>query len=282
MALGPWRRRRRMHHRLRQLDRLDAGGPGDARRLSPGDTIRKLTAALLAFVLTAAVAGIFAHKHFGLTLSRDGFRVASPLGQPPELVAGGGSFAYLFTQEGSDEPVAYDPCKPVQYLVNDDLAPEGASLILDSAIAEVSAATGLVFEPVGATSELPPDDPSALAARRGPVLIAWTTPWVVSDLEGRIAGLGGSTPVRDDYTGRLRYVTGTVSLDAPQMFVLMAQPNGPAHARAIVMHELGHLVGLDHVDDSRELMHFDNVGKPGFGPGDRQGLAALGSGSCFH
>jgi hypothetical protein len=271
-----------MHRLLRELDRLDVGVTRPRTR-APGDTARKLTATLLAFVLTAAVAGMFAHKHFGLTLARDGFRVASPLGRPPELVAGGGSFAYLFTQDGSGEPVAYDPCEPIEFVVNDAMAPDGASAVLDSAIAEISAATGLVFQPVGTTSELPPEDPSVLAARRGPVLIAWTTPWAVSGLEGRIAGLGGSTPIRDTYTGRLRYVTGTVSLDAPQMFVLMkTQQNGPALARAIIMHELGHLVGLDHVDDTGELMYSDNVGKLGLGSGDRQGLAALGSGRCFH
>jgi hypothetical protein len=38
---------------------------------------------------------------------------------------------------------------------------------------------------------------------------------------------------------------------------------------------------LDHVDDPSELMYDRNVGLTEFGPGDREGLAALGSGSCF-
>jgi len=42
---------------------------------------------------------------------------------------------------------------------------------------------------------------------------------------------------------------------------------------------LGHLVGLDHVDDPTQLMH---VVSPVFdlGPGDRAGLARLGAGPC--
>jgi hypothetical protein len=34
--------------------------------------------------------------------------------------------------------------------------------------------------------------------------------------------------------------------------------------------------------DPGELMHADNVGRLALGPGDREGLAALGSGRCFH
>ena len=83
-------------------------------------------------------------------------------------------------------------------------------------------------------------------------------------------------------TGRLRYVTGAVSLDAPGMArTLGADPaHGRALARAIVMHELGHVVGLGHVDDPQELMDAENVGRTSFGPGDLRGLSRLGQGPC--
>ena len=48
------------------------------------------------------------------------------------------------------------------------------------------------------------------------------------------------------------------------------------------MHELGHVVGLAHVHDASELMNPENVGLTRLGPGDRAGLAALGSGRCFY
>ncbi len=50
--------------------------------------------------------------------------------------------------------------------------------------------------------------------------------------------------------------------------------------RAILLHELGHLVGLDHVDSTDELMFADNVGKQEFGTGDLNGLVRLGKGRC--
>lgn len=116
--------------------------------------------------------------------------------------------------------------------------------------------------------------------RWAPVLLAWTTPQQDARLEGETAGIAGSVPQSTGMSGDLRYVTGIVVLDAPQ-FHALPQVAGWERARAIVMHELGHLVGLAHVDDPLELMGEQNMIPLDFGPGDLQGLATLGSGSCL-
>ena len=49
-----------------------------------------------------------------------------------------------------------------------------------------------------------------------------------------------------------------------------------------MLHELGHLVGLDHVTAANQLMYPQT--RPGvtdFGAGDLTGLAALGRGTCL-
>ena len=51
-------------------------------------------------------------------------------------------------------------------------------------------------------------------------------------------------------------------------------------AQAIVDHELAHVVGLGHVDDSGELMYGHALRRTTYGPGDREGLARLGSVDC--
>ena len=57
---------------------------------------------------------------------------------------------------------------------------------------------------------------------------------------------------------------------------------GPQRVRGVILHELGHLVGLDHVDDPRELMYpRPTVQGDDFADGDRRGLAALSRGPCF-
>ena len=75
-------------------------------------------------------------------------------------------------------------------------------------------------------------------------------------------------------------VTGSVVIDGADMAELMDGPNGPDAVRAVILHELGHLVGLDHVDDRDELMYPEHIAQRTFGPGDRAGLAELGSGEC--
>jgi predicted Zn-dependent protease len=61
---------------------------------------------------------------------------------------------------------------------------------------------------------------------------------------------------------------------------MLERVDGRENVQAVVMHELGHVLGLDHVDDPGELMHGENVGQTEFGPGDRAGLTALGAGRC--
>lgn len=58
---------------------------------------------------------------------------------------------------------------------------------------------------------------------------------------------------------------------------------GAAVAQAVVMHEIGHLVGLGHVDDASQVMFPGGGGAQevtDFEAGDRAGLALLGRGPC--
>ena len=270
-----------MWRALAELDRVDAG-LRPRRSSRRGDLGRRVVAGVVAAALLSAFGSAFAYKQFGLRLTAEGLRLAQPLGRPPDVATGLGSFAFVATQRGSHRPVAYDPCRPVEYLVNDTLAPAGSDALLRSALDEISTATGLVFTSVGTTDELPTSPGVPVVPRREPVLIAWTTPDQVPDLAGRTAGIGGSVARYDEFAGESQFLTGLVALDAPQLAPAMTTASGPQELRAIIIHELGHLVGLDHVEDPNELMYSDNVGKLELGPGDREGLAALGAGSCFH
>jgi len=81
-------------------------------------------------------------------------------------------------------------------------------------------------------------------------------------------------------SGMAANVSGVVYLDAAALGSLLAAGDR-ALAQAVVLHELGHLVGLAHVNDSGALMFPRASGEvTAFGPGDRAGLAALGSGAC--
>jgi hypothetical protein len=200
---------------------------------------------------------------------------------------GPGTFAFLQHQtRNAAEPVTYNPCRTIEVVVNDALAPLEGTALLASALEETSAVSGLRFRVVGSTDELPGQDrPAPGEDRYGegwpPVLVAWTTPDQYAELEGDVIGTGGSSRVTDRLTGRMTYVTGGVNLDAPALTRMLERRGGEALVRAVLMHELGHLVGLDHVRDPGELMSARNYGRTEFGPGDRAGLAILGKGACI-
>jgi len=50
--------------------------------------------------------------------------------------------------------------------------------------------------------------------------------------------------------------------------------------RAVIQHELAHLVGLAHIDRPAELMFPETSQQRDFGPGDLTGLATMGAGTC--
>lgn len=206
--------------------------------------------------------------------------VGKPLGAPP-VVEAPGKFDYLFTQDGSDEPVTYSPCQPIHLVVNARAAVPGHQRLLQEAVNEVSRASGLRFVIDGETDRVPElRSPKPRSDGRGwePVLVAWSDEEEVPELKGAVAGIGGSARVSKGDHAWL--VTGTVIIDGADAAGIVRGPRGRSALRAVLLHEFGHLVGLDHVDDWDELMYAETAGQRTFGPGDRAGLAKLGSGKC--
>lgn len=207
-----------------------------------------------------------------------------PLGTPDPRPAGGGPHEFIATQADRTTPVSYDPCRPISIVINTRTMPSAATGIVDEAIHEVSSITGLRLSIEGATDEPATEDrpayqPDRYGDRWAPVLIAWTDPVEHPELAGNVAGLGGSYAVEVEDSTRV-YVSGIVHLDGPDIEAILDRPDGRAMTKAIVLHELGHLLGLGHVDDPRQLMHAENTGLVTFDNGDLTGLHAVSRGAC--
>ncbi|GAA1503350.1 hypothetical protein GCM10009788_03230 [Nocardioides humi] len=184
--------------------------------------------------------------------------------------------AYAFLQEqpyAAGEPVTWRPCEPIRYEVNPAHASgsdDEAVARVQDAVAEVAEASGFRFRYVGTTARRPADADQLAPGPAPPVLVAWARADEVEDLAGEVAGIGGSVSREQDRWSW--YVTGRVVLDADAV-------DDADDERATLLHELGHVLGLDHVDSRRELMHAQSAGQEDFGPGDLEGLARLGKGT---
>ena len=142
----------------------------------------------------------------------------------------------------------------------------------------MEARTGLAFRFDGTTDDRGFEDRFAPNGDALPVLIGWADDDEVPDLEGDVAGIGGATYA--ELGGRRAYVTGMVVLDVETYDRLAAAKDADTVQLAVLLHELGHLVGLAHVDDRGEIMYADGVIRTTYGTGDLDGLARLGAGDC--
>lgn len=183
------------------------------------------------------------------------------------------TYAFMSTRTATGEPVAWDPCRPIAYQVNPVGAPPGWEGLVREAIADLEAAGGFRFVDEGVTAERdflerPPTSP---------VLIGWGRPSEFEELSGDVAGFGGASSLQ--VAGLRRYVTGAVLLDSGD-YGEMATIGRQDAMRLILVHELLHVLGLDHVEDRRQLMATSYLDQDGLGAGDRAGLARLADQPC--
>lgn len=212
----------------------------------------------------------------------------SPSRLLPPVAAPAGTGGYAFESPAANGgSVTYDPCRPIHYVVRPTNEPPGGAAVVQESIAAVSAATGLRFVDDGATDEAPSNERAAFQPERygqrwAPVLITWSDPRESRGLAGSTIGTGGSQALTltKGATSETAYVTGNVTLDAPQLRQTLAE-EGRQAVRGVVEHELGHVVGLAHVNDRKQLMYPESaLAVSRYQAGDLRGLAILGNGPC--
>lgn len=166
------------------------------------------------------------------------------------------------------DPAALRPsCAAVHYVVASVNAPAGGRPLVRQAFAQLADATGLVF--VDDTDGAPAN---GQRPGRQPVAVAWARRDAPLWLEH--PGQVGLATAQWDAAGAL--VSGVVQLNAgytlPVSFATRNSWGG------VLMHELGHLMGLAHSTDRAEMMYPSVTSGPAeWGPLDRQLLRAAGA-----
>jgi hypothetical protein len=196
---------------------------------------------------------------------------ASSAGTPTHR-RGGTEFAWL---SGASH-ARWDPCAgPITYRVNPRHLPPHGLVDIKRAFAQISAASGLSFSYAGRTSFVPHrKGQSALVNPPGDAdaHIAWTTPKIAPSLRAA-AGYGGAA-----WGGKNSALkNGTVVLDITDYMGRTAKQKR-TNRMTLLLHEFGHLVGLTHVKDRRQIMHPGTYpANAQYAAGDLRGLAAVGA-----
>lgn len=189
-------------------------------------------------------------------------------------------YAFLEVRPGGCQPVRYNPCQPIHYVLNTALAPPGAVDDLEAAIDKVEAATGIAFVNDGLTDEPAVVERTVAQPRYGdrwaPVLVVWD--------HGERFRMDATNPGG----GRSFQVEGVlvsgvliVNVDA-----IASDGRPPASGFGegttwgrVFIHELGHIVGLGHVARSDQIMFPElavQSGRAEFHAGDLAGLRLVG------
>jgi hypothetical protein len=200
-----------------------------------------------------------------------------------ELGPGAASDGYAVWERNDDGvPVRWDPCSPIELVVSPAGAPAGGMADLEEAVARLVDATGLDLRIIGPTDERPradrpPYQPERYGHRWAPVLVAWATPHE-GGIRLRTSDRGVAVPIAVGPRGDRTYVTAQVALNAERTDLAPGFDDRAGSWGSTLLHELVHVLGLDHVADPTQLMDVH----PGEGPvelgeGDLAGLAAVGA-----
>ncbi len=212
-----------------------------------------------------------------------------PLGTPapppgPSIRMAGSPTSYTWLVTNADgSPVRWNPCAPIHYVTNLAEAPAGAGPLVSQAFAQISAITGLTFVDDGPTGETPSNEraayqPSTYGGRWAPVLVAWSRASQTDILPGgNIIGEGGSSWV-EAAGGPKIFITGEAVIDADNTGSLPASFGAGSTLGELLLHELGHVVGLGHTADTNQIMYPTLLPVPSatYGVGDADGLRLLG------
>lgn len=203
-----------------------------------------------------------------------------------------------FSSKGKQPGAYWNPCEAIGYGIDFTYAkrvglrPKREVRRWRSAVAAFSEASGLRFRYVGSVKTRS----NGMTPEGGPPLVivfggtkSKGRYGYGKTLRGQVAGVGG---VQWLERGRKPHeiVSGYVVIDAKALRgrtgrVDRRPPDQrpPDPVRALYMHEFGHAVGLDHVEDRRQLMYpvLDPQRPDAFGKGERRALAKMGRQSCF-
>lgn len=193
--------------------------------------------------------------------------------------------AFRFLERVGGAPVRWNPCDPITYAVNAAGAVSPVRPDLTQALRRVTRATGIEFRSVGTTSETFIRAYQRMryegVVRKAELILIW----VDHDGYTKILRLLGdprpsiafAKTMAGLFADQDQYFGGIIVMDADAT----ATPGfGYRYAHgSVLLHELGHIMGLDHVRDPDQLMYSGrrpNFSVSVFGAGDLEGLRRLG------
>lgn len=199
----------------------------------------------------------------------------------------GFSLAAVTLADGRRSILRWNPCQVITYKVNVDVVPAArrtaVAAEVRTAVGKLASATGMIYRYAGATTSVPSSN--NVMGQDAELVIAVTTPSRTDFSIGRgMLGYGGYRYWEWSRTSGTRTINevaiarGWVVVDVNTLMSLRGGFAPGATRGNVFLHELAHTVGLEHINDTRQLLYSSlQAGAPnGFAAGDRDGLTRVG------
>ncbi len=251
----------------------------------PASRLRQVGA--LAGSVTLLLGGAFAQPASAESVASTSV-VSRPAPDYASISSASYSLATSRLPDGRTVVLRWNPCQVITFRLNVAALPatrrSAVAAEIRTAVTRLGSATGVRYSYRGTTTTVPRT--SNVTRQGSELIVAVTTPSATDfGIGNGVLGYGGyrywqwtTTAANGRRTSDAAIARGWVVLDSAGLMRL-TPGFGAGNTRGnVVLHELAHVAGLNHISDTRQLLHptLSASSPNGYAPGDRTGLRKVG------